>query len=227
MKETKEIRCNTAEKIANWHEMYEQKEQEYLDTISGYLKEGTPEAKKAICSIGEQEGFVDAFKTRNELSYVINAINIFYREEEAKLSPDIFDLADSVDELIAVMNQLRFCMWELEYTDDAQTVELLCDYISENNVSVYMLMHTVEAATINAYYVAMKLANELKKKKMYEYQLYVLLLAVGKCSGDEEALCELATLYASAGNLELARSCLEQIENPAIKTERVREQYGL
>lgn len=229
MEENKDNRYqyNSEQRISEWHRLHEAEEQQYLKIIDEYLSEGTPEAKEAICSLAEQDGFVETFKTRNEMSYVINAINIYYRELDADITPTVLDLAHSVDELIAVINRIRFLIWELEYTDDEMSGVMLCEYILDKQISIPMLLYILDAASIDTYFVSMKLSSELEKRKMYRYQLYILLFVTEKWTGDETALCELTRLYMCAGQDELAKECLNQICHPTDMTERVRKEYGL
>lgn len=218
---------NSEQKIADWHRLHETEERQYLKIINEYLAEGTSEAQTAICNLVEQERFLETFKTRNEMSYVINAINIYYREIDAGVSHTVLDLADDVDGLISVINQVRFFIWELEYTDDETSGSMLCEYIRDMNISIPMVLYILPVASIDTYRVAMRLSDEFLKKKMYRYQLYVLLFAAERWLGDENALCNLACLYVRVGEHELAKNCLEQINHPSVLTERVREAYGL
>lgn len=218
---------NSERRISEWHRLHEAEEQQYLKIINEYLSEGTLEAKEAICSLAEQDGFVETFKTRNEMSYIINAINIYYRELDAGVSPTVLDMADSVDGLIAVINKIRFLIWELEYTDDEMSGGMLCEYIRDKHISIPMLLYILDVASIDTYFVSMKLSCELEKKKMYRYQLYILLFVTERWTGDETALCELAHLYMCAGQDELAKGCLAQICHPGDLAERVRKEYGL
>lgn len=217
---------NSEQKIVDWHRLHEIEEQQYLILINEYLAEGTPEAQTAICNLVEQDGFIETFKTRNEMSYVINAINIYYREMDAGVSPTILDLADNIDGLISVINQVRFFIWELEYTDDETSGGMLCEYIQDMNISVQMLLYILPVASIDTYRVAMSLSDEFLRNKMYRYQLYVLYFVAERWPKDEKALCELACLYMRIGQHEMAQNCLEQIDHPGVLTERVRAEYG-
>lgn len=213
-------------RVIEWHRLHETEEQNYLHIIDGYLSQGTEEAKEAICNLAETGDFVEIFKTRNEISYVITAINIYYRELEADVVHTIFDKAHSVDELIRIINRIRFYIWELEYTDDETSAYMLCEYIQNMNISVVMLIYLLDIASLDAYMVSIKLSEALRSKHMYSCQLHVLLHALEQRPGDEAVLCELVQLYMKVGKTELAKECLEEISHPGMITERVRKLYG-
>ncbi len=218
---------NSENRILEWYKLHEIEEKQYLKKINMYLADGTTEAKQAICNLVEQDGFIEIYKTRNEMSYIINAVNIYYRELDTNEPSTILDIADSIDVLISLTNRVRFSIWELEYTEDEISAPLLCELIQNNHISVTMLLYILDATAINKYLVAMKLSDGFQNKKMYKYQLYILLFIVDRCRGDETALCELAQLYVRAGYNDLAKNCLKQINQPGSLTESVRREYGL
>ena len=218
---------NSENRILEWYKLHEIEEKQYMKKIDMYLADGTITAKQAICNLVEQDGFIDNFKTRNNMSYIINAVNIYYRELDANEQSTIFDIAYSIDDIISLTNRIRFSVWELEYTEDEESAYLLCDLIQNNHISATMLLYILDAVAINKYLVSMKLSDGLKNKKMFKYQLHILLFIADRYRGDETALCELAQLYLKAGYSDLARNWLNQINQPGSLTERVRREHGL
>lgn len=195
-----------------WYRLHESEEREYIARINDYLREGTSESKGKICSLMEHREILDAFETRNEMSYIINAINIYYREMDAGVKHTIFDMVVCVNELIQIMNQVRFYVWELEFTNDEETGDLLCNFIEENNMSVQMLLYLMETAVLDRHLVAIKLSEIFKKKHMFKYELHVLLAAINIYEYDEIILRRLAEIYTQAGRDDLAKNCLQKLK---------------
>lgn len=213
--------------IAEWHRLHAAKEQEYLKRFDDWLAQGTGEAKQALCALAEQEGFIETFQQRSEMSYIINAINIWYRECDAGESPDIFDMAHSVAEIICSMNRIRFLIWELIFIGEEESEELLCGFLTEQRVSATMLLEVLDRAAPDRYQAAVKLAEVFGRRRLLRYQLRVLLYAAEICEGDETVLCALAELYMQAGRRALAQECVNQIKNASGEAERIRREYGL
>lgn len=195
-----------------WYRLHESEELSYLQQINDYLREGTNESKEKICSLMERREILDAFETRNEMSYIINAVNIYYREIDAGVKHTIFDVVACVNELIQIMNQVRFYVWELEFTNDEETGDLLCNFIEENNMSVQMLLYLMETAVLDRHLVTIKLSEIFKKKHMLKYELHALLLAINTYESDETILRRLAEIYTQAGRDDLAKNCLQKLK---------------
>lgn len=210
--------------IKEWHDKYEILEQEALKLIDGYIAEGGEESYNAIYELFDSELPLEEFKTRNEMSYVINAVNIYCAEQEAGADIYIFDLADSLVGLINIMNQLRFLIWEMEFEQGAVAAgAAFCQYVKDSGASVQLVLHIVKNTAFDTYKAAMLLADGFEQEKQYKHLLYMLLLASEAKPGDEGALTRLAGLYCMSGNEQLANDCINSIDRAAVSRKQQEE----
>lgn len=143
------------EKVAEWNKKYLDAEKQYISAVDKLIGEGTACAYGKICGMFEgTEGMsadeimsagkipISEFEGRTEISYLIQAINIYYREQAAGDSVTVFDHGDSLRDIIDVMNQVRFLLWELEFF---KSNEALAEYLKNNKISARMLSYLAEA----------------------------------------------------------------------------------
>lgn len=214
--------------IETWNKKYAGIEKNFIQQVNGLLVEGTLAAYDRICGLFEDAENVDSedviasgripvseFKDRNDISYLINAVNIYYAERETGNTTTIFSQGSSLQDIIDVMRQIRFLLWEIEFScDDAcleDSIQVLVNYVLEKNISVHALVYLLRTASIDKYKVCMSLADPFEKIGKYKYELQLLLLASENKAGDKAALTMLAELYGRAGRKDLADSCRGQI----------------
>ncbi len=150
--------------ILKWNEKYLSTEKKYLRKIDELIGIGTNDSYMKICEMFEDtEGLSDdeiiaagkipinVFKERNEMAYLIQAINIYYREQAAETEATIFDHGDKLTDIIDVINEVRLLLFELEFFRDD---EGLVEYVKNNKISQPMVS-----------YLAASCIGELRKVK--------------------------------------------------------------
>lgn len=135
--------------IENWKIKYGDTERRIIANINADIAEGSKTAYDRIVSYFEDEELVREFETRQEMSYIMTAVNIYFRECAAGEKVVIFDHASSVDELMAVMNQIRFLAFEYQFLREEESLELLRQYVASQQISMQMLYMLMEHACVN------------------------------------------------------------------------------
>ncbi|MBD5095490.1 MAG: glycosyltransferase [Lachnospiraceae bacterium] len=142
--------------VSEWNKKYLDAEKQYINRVNKLISEGTQDAYEKICEMFEgTEGMTDdemiaigkiplnVFKGRTEMSYLIQAVNIYYREQDAEASTTIFDHGDSLSDIIDVMNQVRLLLLELDFF---KSDEVLVEYVKNNKISHQMLSYLADAS---------------------------------------------------------------------------------
>ncbi|MCM1295535.1 MAG: glycosyltransferase [Muribaculaceae bacterium] len=140
--------------VSEWNKRYLEAEKRYISRVDALIKEGTPDAYEKICEMFEgTEGMSEeemiatgkiplaVFRGRTEMSYLIQAVNIYYREQATGEAVTVFDHGNSLQDIIDVMNQVRFLLWELEFF---KSDEALVGYLKSNKISAQMLSYLAE-----------------------------------------------------------------------------------
>lgn len=140
--------------ITEWNKRYLEAEKQYISSVNKLIREGNADSYEKICEMFEgTEGMsedeiiatgkipINIFEGRTELSYLIQAVNIYYRELEAGDLVTVFDHGDSLQDIIDVINQVRFLLWEMEFF---KSDEALVEYLGNNKISARMLSYLAE-----------------------------------------------------------------------------------
>lgn len=151
-------------KVLEWNKKYFDTEKKILSSVDTLINAGTSEDYKNVCEMFEYAANlsddeiiaggkipVNVFKERNEMSYLIQAINIYYREQAAKVEVTIFDHGDKLADIVDVINEVRLLLFEFEFFKDD---EPLVTYVKNNKISHAMLS-----------YLAASCIGELRKVK--------------------------------------------------------------
>ncbi|MCM1171685.1 MAG: glycosyltransferase [Clostridium sp.] len=141
--------------VLEWNKRYFEAEKRYISRVDVLIEEGTLDAYEKICEMFEETEDMSeeemiatgkvpltVFCGRTEMSYLIQAVNIYYREQAAGETVTVFDHGNSLQDIIDVMNQVRFLLWELEFF---KSDEDLVEYLKSNKISAQMLSYLVES----------------------------------------------------------------------------------
>lgn len=137
--------------VLEWNQRYLDAEKQYINNVNTLIHVGTPEAYEKICEMFEgTEGMSDdeiiasgkiplnVFQGRKEMSYLIQAVNIYYREQAAGVPVTVFDRGNSLSDVIDKINQVRLLLLELEFF---KSNEALAEYVRVNHISHEMLSY--------------------------------------------------------------------------------------
>ncbi|MCM1082975.1 MAG: glycosyltransferase family protein [Clostridium sp.] len=91
------------------------------------------------------------FKARvNEMHYLLQALKIYGRERDAGVDVTVFDHGNNLQDIIDVMNQIRFIFWESLFLG-INTDYILKTYVDSNNISREMLLFLSNTANLPNY----------------------------------------------------------------------------
>ena len=142
--------------LRDWDEKYFAHEVKCIKRIDELISEGTKASYTRICDMFEgpdsDMSFVDnwklpldIYKQRDKISYLIQAVNIYYQECAAGAYVTVFDHGDCLGDIIDVMNQLRFIVWEIQFKDND---EMLNAFIEHYNISQQMWTYIVNSTAV-------------------------------------------------------------------------------
>lgn len=209
-----------------WHEKYEKKEKDYMDFIEERLVSGTKEARESLLRLFCDKDFVENYKFRNELAYMLVIMQVYESEIKNDEVYTILDMGRSSQEITNKYIDLKFILWRIEFEKDRTGKRLLLDYIHANHATPYMIRQVVNTSTFDKSGMLIKLVDIFLEQNMLRYAFCMLEYLNELSPGNEEILCMLAELCGCTGNSERAGEYLERIENPGIMAERVRKKYG-
>lgn len=181
--------------IEDWYRRNDFKIKKYLECFDELLSEGTENSYRRIAEIFENEIPIDEYKTNPEMAYMITATNIYYQESAAGVEATIFSHGKNIGEIIAIINQIRHLLWEIEFIDEYSDKEtegkiMLEQLIETTGISIYMLVEILKNASFDCYRLSRALAGYFKHKdeELY-YNLICFALEYVKEYGKKDTDC--------------------------------------
>lgn len=208
-----------------WYRNNREEEKRYISEIGQRLESGTKEDKDKLLALFQDKGFIETYKFRNELAYMIVIMKIYEREIQLEETRTILDMGKGIGEIRSKLQQLKFILWRLEFAKDIQGRELLIEFIRNNQVSPSMIEYIVLTSVYNKTKMLLKLADIFVDEKMIRYAFGMLEYLNALQPENEEILCMLAEFCGCVGNRQRAREYLDKIKNPGKLAEGIRKKY--
>lgn len=208
-----------------WYRNNREAEKKYISEINQMLESGTKEDKEKLLALFGNKGFIETYKSRNELAYMIIIMQIYKREIQSEEVRTILDMGKGIEEIRSKLLQLKFILWRLEFAKDIQGRELLIEFIQSNQTTPSMIEHTVLTSVNDKAGMLVELADIFLEQKMIRYTFAMLRYMDELQPENEEILCMLAELCGGVGNRQKAGEYLDRIKNPGKLAEGIRKKY--
>ncbi len=210
----------------NWNRKNKQQEKIYMKEIEQRLKEGTEQAREELLHMFRNEEFIETYKSKTEMAYLIVIMQIYEREVQFGEKRTILDMGDSYEIIRSKLFELKFILWKIEFAKDVRGKELLLEFIRTNQATPDMIQCIVHTSTADESKVLVELSDLFIAHNMLRYAFRMLEYLDDLEPGNEMVLCILAELCARVGKCKRAGEYLDKIKNPGIMAERIREKYG-
>lgn len=192
----------------------------YRRRINELLKEGDRESLSEL--LASQE-FYSKFETVTDMAYMMLASQIYQEETAAHAARTIFDGHNSIEEVVAFIQELKFGLWRLEFDMEENAGIWLSEWIRQNQISACLLKYAVHVAGMNKVILLERLGALFLEQNMLGMAFAMLKYADELLPGTEEILCTMADLCLQAGKKEEALHCLNQVKEPTHITEAFRK----
>lgn len=87
---------------------------------------------------------------------------IYQAEKNAGELWTVFDLADSLEELISIAQQVKFLLWEIIFLQEKESEELLRSFVAQYAMQPELLRNLVRISCLEPEAVMARLRNDIK-----------------------------------------------------------------
>lgn len=119
-------------------------------------------------SYGLIEKLVDDAMTENvakrntSYAWIIIFTQIYQAEKNAGEVRTLFDLADDLENLIAIVQQVKFLLWEIVFLQEKESEELLRSFVAQYDMQPELLRNLVRISCMEPETVMARLRNDIK-----------------------------------------------------------------
>lgn len=158
------MRVNNEEINKKFNEHYMQEEEEkYISSVKIYdtvklqaydiihqlLEGGTIEDKKSLLRFCLDPRNIQLMNCIPELSYFLVVIDIVIVEINKKAKATFITGRKSIDEILIILTQIKFYLWEIEFGINEQGERELLSFMENYQISFYALGHCIQKYSVD------------------------------------------------------------------------------
>lgn len=91
----------------------------------------------------EDKEVVEGLSENNEFAFMLVIMEIYNLEKNAGVKNNVFAWGQALDDVISIIRQVKFLLWEIEFLNDEESGQLLLGYLKENNISMVALEYLI------------------------------------------------------------------------------------
>lgn len=146
---TEEYAVCLAQEEQEWHQYYDALIEKKIQLFDKLVCMHTIEAYDLIEKLID-DAMTEAVQKRNtSYAFMVIFVQIYRAEKQVNEHRFLFDCGDSLEELIAIIQQLKFYMWELEFLEEKETEEWLRQFVKHYDIRAELLRNIILMACMD------------------------------------------------------------------------------
>ena len=147
-----------AQEEREWHEQYDRK----IEIFDKLLQMHSAESYALIEKLVDDAMTENAAKWNTSYAWIIIFTQIYQAEKNAGEVWTLFDLADDLENLIAIVQQVKFLLWEIVFLQEKESEELLRSFVAQYDMQPELLRNLVRISCPEPETVMARLRNDIK-----------------------------------------------------------------
>lgn len=125
----------------NWHAQYDALIEETIKHFNNMLCEPDHQSLSQIQSTFESETFSSSYSRSQDMINMYIFYTIYKLELEEDIHPNIFDTGTSFNQLLYIMQSIKFYIWRFEFCDEPDALDNLWEYCLQNRLSQIAILN--------------------------------------------------------------------------------------
>lgn len=151
-----------AQEEREWHEQYDALIDRKIEIFDKLLQMHSAESYALIEKLADDAMTENAAKRNTSYAWIIIFTQIYQAEKNAGELWTVFDLADSLEELISIAQQVKFLLWEIIFLQEKESEELLRSFVAQYAMQPELLRNLVRISCLEPEAVMARLRNDIK-----------------------------------------------------------------
>lgn len=123
-----------------WKALYGKYIDRCIELADRCLTDKSREAENDMIKFLSNEKLIKEIYEKNEIAFAVVMMDILAKEREAGIKNTIIKWAENLSELMLVIRQIKFLLWEIEFLDSDEAVNLLKKFMKERGISAKALV---------------------------------------------------------------------------------------
>lgn len=126
-----------------WEEQYGEKKDRAIELANIALLRKNQAHIKELEDYFKDENMVKALSEESDIAFIMVMLDIYSAEKNAKIENVIFNWGDNLDQIIIIIRQIKFLLWEMEFLRSNDAAEELVCFLQEKNISMQALEYII------------------------------------------------------------------------------------
>lgn len=151
-----------AQEEREWHEQYDALIDRKIEIFDKLLQMHSAESYALIEKLVDDAMTENAAERNTSYAWIIIFTQIYQAEKNAGEVWTLFDLADDLENLIAIVQQVKFLLWEIVFLQEKESEELLRSFVAQYDMQPELLRNLVRISCMEPETVMARLRNDIK-----------------------------------------------------------------
>lgn len=173
-RETEQSAIEEEKKERLWQERWGLKLPELISKMNGFIQEGTLESTEKLSLLLQDEKGLEPYTGNDVVTGMYMTMQLYHRELEQGMHPTILDQGNTVEEILAYQDSLRFILYRVDFEIDPESEEELITFLKEHKTSTPTLDFMMFSAVIRKECMVLRLEALFEKYGLFSYRLAIL-----------------------------------------------------
>ena len=211
IKRTEQFAIEEGERERIWQLKYGEKLPKVVEEMNRLLKEGTKGSRWKLHNMLLDKSFFSHYKQTDVVAGMYVVMQIYEREVESGVTPNILEKGNTVEELLKYLEKLKFILYRVDFDIDKESEQELVSFLKQHNTSGVTIETMVTTVVMRPFQMALKMARIFEQNLMYKEMFTIQNFINQRWPGNYRMLQKQAELYKKTGHNEYSKECLMQI----------------
>lgn len=168
-----EMTADLEVKTKKWHDEYDEKTRIMETRIDELLADLSEKNIVLLIELFDNDDIKTELRKTLKIGYMICVMSVFAQEINEGESCCVLYLGKSINDFMDLLMQLKFLLWRIEFEDDQEALDVLCDFTALNPVSPQFIAAMIRYVDIDKNKMYRILAEYMGKHGLDRHAKYL------------------------------------------------------
>lgn len=145
-----------------WHAQYDALIARKIEIFNKLLQMHSAESYALIEKLVDDAMTENAAKRNTSYAWIVFFTLVYRAEKKVGEARTVFELADNLEDLITIAQQVKFLLWEIVFLQEKESEELLRSFVAQYDMQPELLRNLVRISCPEPETVMARLRNDIK-----------------------------------------------------------------
>lgn len=151
-----------AQEQGEWNRVYDELIVRKIDMFNKLISMHNIECYNLVEQLLDDNMTIQVEERNTNYAYMIFFLQIYRAEKKKGEKKFVFDCGDSLEELIAIVQQLKFYIWEIEFLHEREAEDLLKQFVIQYDIQGELIRHIILLGSIQRQWMLIEIGRILE-----------------------------------------------------------------